>query len=108
MTTSDRCRSVAPRLWGLLADELDPTEARAVDHHLAACGDCRTELARIDALHRLLSGLPGGASTVVPRRVHDRLEILLQELENGRGLSGGPSFRHRRCARGWSPSGTRT
>ena len=108
MTTSDRCRSVAPRLWGVLADELDPTEARAVDRHLAACGDCRTELARIDALHRLLRGLPDGASTVMPRPVHDRLEILLQELEYGSGHRGTPSIRHRRCARGWAPSGTRT
>ena len=107
MTTSDRCRSVAPRLWGLLADELDPTEARAVGRHLAACGDCRAELARIDALHRLLRGLPGGASTVIPRRVHDRLEILLQELEDGSGPSGAPSIRQHRCAGGWTPSGTR-
>ena len=107
MTTSDRCRSVAPRLWGLLADELDPTEARAVDRHLAACGDCRAELTRIDALHRLLRGLPDGANAVMPRPVHDRLEILLQELEDGSGLSGAPSIRHRRCAGGWIPSGTR-
>ena len=107
MATSDRCRSMAPRLWGLLADELDPTEARTVDRHLATCGGCRAEYARIDALHRLLRSLPAGASTVIPRPVVDRLEILLQELEDGSGPSGTPSIRHRRCARGWTPSGTR-
>ena len=44
-----------PLLHGLADGELDAANTIAIEAHLKSCGDCRAELARIEALRDLLS-----------------------------------------------------
>jgi anti-sigma factor RsiW len=52
--------------------ELAPSERREMDEHLARCPDCAQELARLQALTRLVTGLPApDVSGVALAKLHE-------------------------------------
>jgi hypothetical protein len=100
MLTSHDCQQTAPRLWPYLADELDAASHDEVRRHLLDCAHCYYELARIEDLCRLLRDIPGNE---MPKHTGQRLENLLQSLEDGAGSIGPPSVRRPTCTQGWTP-----
>src|ERR1700735_675391 len=58
MTGVGECGELRPALGVYLLGAISPADRSAVEHHLARCADCRTELAGLAALPGRLGSVP--------------------------------------------------
>jgi hypothetical protein len=66
------CPDVRARLPALAYGDLGPTEAAAVEEHLAKCAECRQEVACLRGVRRLLDAAPAPAVSVDVAAVYRR------------------------------------
>ncbi len=82
-----RCEEVREQLAAYLAGELLADVFRATQAHLAECGACRAELARVDALAGVLAGMhmpavPSGFASRVAGAAEERRPAVLSSEQS--------------------------
>lgn len=82
MNERNGCREAVARLWAYAAGELDESDHRAVQGHLAFCLRCCGELAFALELQWLLATMTGD---VLPGDVRARLEAFIDVLDDAAG-----------------------
>jgi len=65
-----------PLLHGLVDGELDAANTVAIEAHLKTCGECRAEVARIEALHDVLAS--SALRTSAPDRLRTAVEAMIE------------------------------
>jgi len=70
-----------PLIHGLIDGELDAGNTLAIETHLASCGDCRAEYARIEQVRDMLRATPLRGSA--PAHLRSRIETMLDAEAGG-------------------------
>jgi anti-sigma factor RsiW len=81
-----RCTQQDAELQAWFDGELEPSQARRVQHHVAECPACQRRLQLLEILRAALQART--AAHRAPPDVHDRLRRRLQEFEQRRRLWG--------------------
>jgi anti-sigma factor (TIGR02949 family) len=86
VTTRIGCGEAVQRLWEFLDQALEEPDHREVEQHLAFCRRCCGELEFARQLRHVLAA---GGTTDLPADVHDRLERVIEHLDDHRGDPSG-------------------